>query len=159
MEAEAWYRHTDSAGTSQCSPRFSAAALRTFVVAIILALLPLMSGAITFDLLGGAGSDTDTVREMRDSYAWAKVSDHPDKYDPSDRRRRLGVKGRGTVSGTAAAARAPVRPSGATPPPRLPPGAAFTPAPYLSVWWLHKDQPARWLIGVSSHTSEQEYSS
>lgn len=53
----------------------------TFVVAIILSALPLASGAISFQLTGAAGTDTDTIQEMRDHYTWVKISDSDDKYE------------------------------------------------------------------------------
>jgi hypothetical protein len=53
----------------------------TFVIAIILSTLPLASGAITFQLTGAAGTDTDTIQEMRDHYTWVKISDSDDKYE------------------------------------------------------------------------------
>jgi len=56
----------------------------TFVVAIILSALPLASGAISFQLTGAAGTDTDTIQEMRDHYTWVKIHDSGDKYQAPD---------------------------------------------------------------------------
>ena len=56
----------------------------TFVVAIVLSALPLASGAISFQLTGSAGTDTDTIQEMRDHYTWVKISDSDDKYETAN---------------------------------------------------------------------------
>ena len=53
----------------------------TFVAAIFLSALPLASGAIAFQLTGAAGTDNDSIQEMRDHYTWIKIGDSDDKYE------------------------------------------------------------------------------
>ena len=72
-----------------CCPNACIPMWATFVLAVVLAAIPNLTGAITIDATGLAGLDTDAIPEIVAWYAWRKVADSPDKYYAPDDGRRL----------------------------------------------------------------------
>ena len=53
----------------------------TFLVALILSALPIVSGRVKVTFSGSAGTDTNQVEEIEDFWTWRTLSESDDKFE------------------------------------------------------------------------------